>query len=208
MGRRSAHTAEELRELIIQAATELIQESGFGGLSAREIARRISYSPGTLYNVFEDLDDLVLTIEGRLLDKLTQALSDVPAGADPSDKVRRLAEVYVEFTRENPKLWNLLFEHHLPAGREVPAWYREKLEGLMSKVEDALQPLARDVDPETVRRSAKTLWAGVHGITSLSTADKLQIISTDSAGALLDDLVNTHLAGLEAMRHRQAETSP
>ncbi len=158
--------------------------------------------------MFEDLDDLVLTIEGRLLDKLTQALSDVPAGADPSDKVRRLAEVYVEFTRENPKLWNLLFEHHLPAGREVPAWYREKLEGLMSKVEDALQPLARDVDPETVRRSAKTLWAGVHGITSLSTADKLQIISTDSAGALLDDLVSTHLAGLEAMRHRQAETSP
>ena len=208
MGRRSAHTAEELRELIIQAATELIQESGFGGLSAREIARRISYSPGTLYNVFEDLDDLVLTIEGRLLDKLTQALSDVPASADPADKVRRLAEVYVEFTRDNPKLWNLLFEHHLPAGREVPAWYREKLEGLMSKVEDALQPLARDVDPETVRRSAKTLWAGVHGITSLSTADKLSIISTDSAGALLDDLVNTHLAGLEAMRHRQAATSP
>lgn len=209
MGRRSAHTAEELRELIIQAATELIRESGFGGLSAREIARRISYSPGTLYNVFEDLDDLVLTIEGRLLDRLTEALSDVPATADPADKVRRLAEVYVDFTRGNPKLWNLLFEHHLPAGREVPVWYREKLEGLMSKVEDALQPLAGDdADREMVRRSAKTLWAGVHGITSLSTADKLSIISTESAGALLDDLVSTHLAGLEAMRHRQAETSP
>jgi AcrR family transcriptional regulator len=208
MGRRSAHTAEELRELIIQAATELIQESGFGGLSAREIARRISYSPGTLYNVFEDLDDLVLTIEGRLLDKLTQALSDVPASAEPAEKVRRLAEVYVDFTRGNPKLWNLLFEHHLPAGREVPAWYQQKLEGLMSKVEDALQPLAGDVDPEVVRRSAKTLWAGVHGITSLSTADKLSIISTDSAGALLDDLVSTHLAGMEAMKHRQPAASP
>jgi AcrR family transcriptional regulator len=208
MGRRSAHTAEELRELIIQAATELIQESGFGGLSAREIARRISYSPGTLYNVFEDLDDLVLTIEGRLLDSLTQALSDVPASDDPAEKVRRLAEVYVSFTRGNPKLWNLLFEHHLPAGREVPTWYREKLEGLLSKVEDALQPLAGDVDPEIVRRSAKTLWAGVHGITSLSTADKLSIISTDSAGALLDDLVSTHLAGLEAIRQRQVATSP
>jgi AcrR family transcriptional regulator len=209
MGRRSAHTAEELRELIIQAATELIQESGFGGLSAREIARRISYSPGTLYNVFEDLDDLVLTIEGRLLDQLTSALTDIPPGGDAGDKVRRLAEVYVAFTRGNPKLWNLLFEHHLPAGREVPAWYQQKLEGLMSKVEEALQPLVgEDVDPEMVRRSAKTLWAGVHGITSLSTADKLSIISTDSAGDLLDDLVSTHLAGLEAMRHRQAAASP
>ena len=209
MGRRSAHTAEELRELIIQAATELIQESGFGGLSAREIARRISYSPGTLYNVFEDLDDLVLTIEGRLLDQLTSALADIPPGGDAGDKIRRLAEVYVTFTRGNPKLWNLLFEHHLPAGREVPAWYQQKLEGLMSKVEEALQPLVgEDVDPEMVRRSAKTLWAGVHGITSLSTADKLSIISTESAGALLDDLVSTHLAGLEAIRHRQAAASP
>lgn len=208
MGRRSAHTAEELRELIIQAATELIQESGFGGLSAREIARRISYSPGTLYNVFEDLDDLVLTIEGRLLDQLTSALAEIPEGGDPGDNVRRLAEVYVNFTRGNPKLWNLLFEHHLPAGREVPAWYRQKLEGLMSKVEEALQPLAGEVDPEMVRRSAKTLWAGVHGITSLSTADKLSIISTESAGDLLDDLVSTHLAGLEVIKHRQAEAAP
>lgn len=205
MGRRSAHTAEELRELIIQAATELIQESGFGGLSAREIARRISYSPGTLYNVFEDLDDLVLTIEGRLLDQLLSELGEVPDNADPSEKVRRLAEVYVNFTRGHPKLWNLLFEHHLPAGREIPAWYRQKLEALMSKVEEALQPLADDVDPETVRRSAKTLWAGVHGITSLSTAEKLSVISTESAGPLLDDLVSTHLAGLAAIRSRRAQ---
>ncbi len=78
MGRRSSHTPEELRELIIQAATDLIEHGGLTGLSAREIARKIGYSPGTLYNVFADIDDLILTIEYRLLERLSLRLADVP----------------------------------------------------------------------------------------------------------------------------------
>ena len=198
MGRRSVHTAGELRELILEASTGLIEGAGLAGLSAREIARRINYSPGTLYNVFENLDDLVLTIEGQLLDRLSAVLAEVPVNGDARDRVHRLAERYLKFTQENPKLWNLLFEHHLPKGHEAPAWYQQKLEALMGQIEQALAPLMAGADAKTVRRSARALWAGVHGITSLSTADKLSNISTDAAGALLDDLISTYLAGLSA----------
>ena len=198
MGRRSVHTADELRELILEASTDLIKETGYTGLSAREIARRINYSPGTLYNVFENLDDLVLTIEGRLLDQLLAALSESVANADPRERVHRLAARYLKFTHENPRLWNLLFEHHLPSGREVPAWYQQKLESLLGEVERALAPLMSGMDPQAIRRSARVLWSGVHGITSLSTADKLSIIPRDSASGLLDDLIGTYLAGLRA----------
>lgn len=201
MGRRSVHTADELRELILQASTELIEHHGLSGLSAREIARRIDYSPGTLYNVFENLDDLVLTIEGRLLDQLSETLSAIPNGsADPKEWVHKLAAAYIRFTHDNPKLWNLLFEHHLPEGQDVPAWYQQKLEALMSRVEEAIAPLMRDSDPQAVRRAARILWAGVHGITSLSTADKLSIVSTDAAASLVDDLVGTYLRGLESQK--------
>ena len=203
MGRRSVHTADELRELILQASTELIESHGLAGLSAREIARRIDYSPGTLYNVFENLDDLVLTIEGRLLDRLSAALADVAAAsADPRERVLRLASAYLKFTHGNPKLWNLLFEHHLPPERDVPPWYQQKLEGLLSRVEEALAPLIGAGDPQALKRAARVLWAGVHGITSLSTADKLSIVSTEAAGALVEDLVRTYLAGLEQQKNK------
>ena len=201
MGRRSVHTADELRELILNASTELIEHHGLAGLSAREIARRIDYSPGTLYNVFDNLDDLVLTIEGRLLDRLSQELSNVASQtSDPRERVLRLADTYIKFTHANPKLWNLLFEHHLPPGHDVPVWYQQKLEDLMSRVEDALAPLMGVSDPQASKRAARVLWAGVHGITSLSTADKLSIVSTEAAGALVDDLVRTYLAGLDRQR--------
>lgn len=204
MGRRSVHTAEELRELILQAATELIESEGLAGLSAREIARRIGYSPGTLYNVFDNLDDLVLTIEGRMLDRLAAQLREIGADGDPQDRLRRLAQAYLRFTHENPRLWNLLFEHHMPASAEVPASYQAKLEGLMARVEDALAPVMGNEDPAALKRAARVLWAGVHGITSLSTTDKLSSISTEAAGPLVDDLVTTYLAGLQRQRRDDA----
>lgn len=201
--RRSA-TAEELRELIIAASTELIQESGLSGLSAREIARRINYSPGTLYNSFENLDDLVLTIEGRLLDDLLGALAAVPKAGDARERVHKLARCYLAFAWNNPKLWNLLFEHHIPLERSVPESYRKKFEALMSKVEDALRPLSQGMGAEDLKRSARVLWAGMHGISTLSATDKLSIITESDANELMDDLVRNYLNGFEDPALRKA----
>ncbi len=197
MGRRSVHTPEALREHILKAATELIATTGLSGLSAREVARRIGYSPGTIYNVFVNLDDLILTIEARMLDELSRALDALPVNTDPRAHLLQLAHVYLNFTHRSPLLWNLLFEHHLPPGFDIPPEYREKLDGLLSRIEDALRPLAGTADESELKRRARVLWAGVHGITSLSTADKLSAVTTETAWPLVKDLVETYLDGLK-----------
>lgn len=197
MGRRSIHTPDELRELIIQAATDIVEQDGLSGLSAREIAKRINYSPGTLYNVFENLDDLLLTIEARLLDRLAHRLDDIDTTGTPQQRLCRLAEAYLSFTQDNPKLWNLLLEHRLPAGREIPDWYRAKLGSLLTPLKDALTPLLDGFDTHDKEQAARTLWAGVHGITSLSTTAKLSPITNHAAGQTVDDFVTTYIAGLK-----------
>jgi AcrR family transcriptional regulator len=203
MGRRSTHTPHQLRDLILEATQDIIVTQGLSGLSAREIARRIGYSPGTIYNMFENLDDVVLHVEARLLDALDARLSAVLQEGQKGDTVRLLAQAYLAFTHERPKLWNLLFEHHLPAGTELPSWYQQKLEGLMARIESALAPVfgpGRDADRQ---RTARVLWAGVHGITSLSTADKLSVVTTESASKMVDELVSVYLAGLAAHGAKQ-----
>jgi AcrR family transcriptional regulator len=198
MGRRSSHTPQQLRELILEAAYAIIETHGLAGLSAREIARRIGYSPGTIYNMFSNLDDVVLHIEGRVLDALDARLEVVlQEPGTGEERVKRLAQAYLAFTHEKPKLWNLLFEHHLPIGAELPDWYQQKLERLLMRVEQGLTPLMpAQVGEAERKRAVRVLWAGVHGITSLSTADKLSIVTTDAAGRLVDDLVSTYLNGL------------
>lgn len=196
MARRPTHAPGELREMILAEATRLIEEHGLAGLSAREIAKGISYSPGTIYNAFENLDDVILTIEARLLDKLDAHLKEIPAQDGSKDPhVVRMAMAYLAFTRENRKLWNLLFEHYLAADK-APDWYQSKLDGLMSNIESALfASMPRASAPE-IKRSARVLWAGVHGITSLAAADKLANVTTDTAQEMVRNLVETYLAGL------------
>jgi AcrR family transcriptional regulator len=200
MGRRSTHTPQQLRELILDAAQDIIEAQGIAGLSAREIARRIGYSPGTIYNMFENLDDVVLNIEARVLDALDQRLAGLLNDGDASSRVTQLALAYLAFTHEKPKLWNLLFEHHLPAGSALPAWYQQKLETLMGRVEAALAPEFGPGQDRERERAARVLWAGVHGITSLSTADKLSVVTTETATRLIEDLVATYLCGLAGAR--------
>lgn len=198
MGRRSTHTPEQLRQLILDAAEAIIVAQGLAGLSAREIARRIGYSPGTIYNMFENLDDVVLNVEARVLDALDERISTVPKTGSPHDRVLNLAQAYLAFTHERPKLWNLLFEHYMPGGIDTPPWYQEKLERLMSRVEEAVAPAFPDSAVLERQRAARVLWAGVHGITSLSTANKLSNVTTEAAGMLVIDLVQNYLAGVAA----------
>lgn len=200
MGRRSSHTPQQLRDLILEAAQEIIESEGLSGLSAREIARRIGYSPGTIYNMYQNLDDVILHVEARVLDSLEMRLGGIVKSASGPAALPELARAYLAFTQEKPKLWNLLFEHHLPAGTDLPGWYQEKLEGLLRRVEEALAPLFPAGNEVERHRAARVLWAGVHGITSLATADKLSIVTSEAASRLIDDLVQTYLKGLEAGR--------
>jgi len=198
MGRRSSHTPEELRELIIDAATDVIERTGLAGLSAREIARRIGYSAGTLYNVFADIDDLVLTIEQRLLEKLALRLNEVPKTTDATQHLCDLAAAYLAFTQERPRLWNLLFEHHMPHDWKVPPNFQARMDALLGIVEQGLVPITANADPARTQRAARVLWASVHGITSLGTADKLTNVTAENAALLVDDAVRTYVRGLQA----------
>lgn len=202
MGRRSSHTPEELRELILQVATEIIEHDGLGALSARQIARRIGYSAGTLYNVFSDLDDLILTVESRLLDNLAARLTQVPPSIDRVQHLCDLATAYLAFTQEQPRLWNLLFEHHMPTGRPIPPAFHARMEALLTLVERAVEPLIQPPDTDRAHRAARVLWASVHGITSLATADKLTNVTPENAAVLVDDLMRTFLNGLQ-QEHRR-----
>jgi AcrR family transcriptional regulator len=202
MGRRSSHTSQELRGMILDAARDIIETQGLVGLSAREIARRIGYSPGTIYNIYDNLDDVILHVEAGVLDALEVRLAEVLKTASGPEALPELARAYLAFTHEKPKLWNLLFEHHMQAGADVPGWYQQKLEGLLARIEEALAPLFPEGAEADRQRAARVLWAGVHGITSLSTADKLSIVTSEAAGRLIDDLVKTYLLGVKASQPR------
>jgi AcrR family transcriptional regulator len=201
MGRRSDHSKEELYELALWAARGIIEADGARALTARNVADAMGYSPGTLYNLFENLDDLITHLNGRLIDDMADALAELPADEDPRDNLTRLLHRYLSFIGERANLWALLFEHTIPGGR-VPEWYQRKVEKVLAVLEGALAPAFAPGDADGPKRSARVLWASLHGIWSLGSSGKLDVLTSDTATDMAENLIATYVAGLEARRER------
>jgi len=200
MARRSDHSREELYELAMQAARRIVEVDGFRGLTARNVADAIGYSPGTLYNVFENLDDMIVHLNGRTLDELHAALAFASLKGDPTSDIRLLLDVYLGYLEKHPHLWKMLFEFSLPDGRELPDWYELKVSKVLGLVEKALAPLFTADEVQEKRNAASVLWAGLHGICSLSDTGKLQVVTTQSVPDMAESLTTNFIAGLSAIR--------
>lgn len=196
MARRSDHSRDELYELVLAAARRIVENEGLRGLTARNVAVAVGYSPGTLYNLFENLDDLIVHLNGRTLDHLGQRLAALELSGEPEADVLALLDCYLAFETENQHLWNVLFEHKGPAGAVLSDWYIAKVGRVLGVLEDALSPLFRGDAGDGKRLAARTLWASLHGITSLSQSEKLEVITRETPRRMAQHLAVHYVAGL------------
>ncbi len=208
VGRRSDHSREQLYELALNAARDIIEAEGYRALTARNIADRIGYSAGTLYNLFENLDDLIVHINGRTLDDMYAGLAGAEMGADPGSNLRELLARYLDFIGKRRDLWALLFDHSLPAGQRAPDWYSRKIDKVISVLESALAPAFKPGDDTGPKHSARVLWASLHGICSLAESRKLDLLTSASATDMAHTLFDTYLAGLNARRGECSDHRP
>lgn len=162
MGRRSDHSREELSRLIITEGHKHMAEVGFARFSAREVAKRIGYSIGTIYNVFGTHDALVLAINTRTFQFWADHLRRLLETAQ-GDRIQVLVEAYFSFARENRNVWMAIYDHHLPPDAIMPedeATQRGELtEIVLREVTAVLPEKARSDAP----RLARSLIATVHG---------------------------------------------
>jgi AcrR family transcriptional regulator len=181
MGRRSDHSRAELEAMIVSEGQKQIAETGFARFSAREVAKRIGYSIGTLYNVFGDYDTLILAINGRTMQLWARFLKDRLDSAKPEDdRLAVLVRGYFDFAQGNPHAWSAIYDHRLPLGAVPPDWYgelRAPLTGIViTEIASALPQSARHKAPDL----ARSLVATVHGHCALAISGTYTLLGGDS----------------------------
>ncbi|HRD67878.1 MAG TPA: TetR/AcrR family transcriptional regulator [Candidatus Competibacter sp.] len=196
MGRRNEHTREELREISLQAAEQLVAAHGLAGLSTRKVVASIGYTVGSLYMVFRNLDDLIVQMNERTLDalygKLATAVANRPS---PVAAIQALAQAYLSFALVETNRWLALYEHRLPEGQTVTDPFTEKVARMFELVQHHLALLCPQRPAADIALAARALWSGIHGICVLSLDRKLESVGGRSMQEVAGSLLDNYLAG-------------
>jgi AcrR family transcriptional regulator len=207
---KNRHAA--LRERLIDVAERTVATNGLAGLRARDLAREAGCAVGTIYNVFEDLDELILCVGSRTLAMLDTALGAVRLALsygspeDAADDLVRLALAYLEFAAKHTVRWRALFEHRMSEGRPLPQWFVDQQHALFAQVERPLVTLLPDLDPDARRTLARTLFSAVHGIVALGLEEKLVSLLLPDLRSQLAATVRAIATGRDQLRHQIASS--
>jgi AcrR family transcriptional regulator len=155
-------TREELSELIIREGHRQLSEVGFAHFSAREVAKRIGYSIGTLYNVFGSYDHLMLAINGRTLDLWRAALAARLEEAK-EDRLAQAIAAYFDFAIAHRHAWTALYDFRLPEGEPTPEFYAQKVAAITQIVVNEVASALPEARRSSVPALARSLLATVHG---------------------------------------------
>lgn len=101
--RRDVEKAE-MKQKIMTAAIEIIEQEGYEKLSIRKIASRIEYSPTTIYLYYKDkaeiIKDMAQKLYGKVMDNLSQ--QDTVVSAD--QKVHKMMRIFIQTLCEEPEM--------------------------------------------------------------------------------------------------------
>src|SRR6187455_2738824 len=76
----------KLRESLILAGERRIATGGLAGLKTRDLARDIGVANGAVYNLVEDMDELILRVGSHTLGRLDAALTAAEAQGPASPR--------------------------------------------------------------------------------------------------------------------------
>ena len=156
--RKSYHHGD-LRNALLKAAREVLEERGPSFVGLREISRRVGVSAPSAYHHFPSRDAIALGLAEQGASELAECLAVAPGMGN--DALLPYGEAYVAFARANPALYRLMFGEGFPAVSQYSKAMRELRQRSLDVMKLSLQirlPAAE------VPIAALFLWALVHGL--------------------------------------------
>ena len=157
----------DLRTHLLDLGEAVIVEHGLSALKARDLAKQADCSVGTIYNVFTDLHQLALAINGRTFARLGAQVST----AKPQDVENPRAQLVA-----NTNAWTALFEIDMAEGEDIPDWYMASLEALFDHIRRPVQALRPDLNAEDVEFLVRGLFSSIHGIVWLGLQKRISAV--------------------------------
>ena len=186
------------REALVVAAEKAISTRGLSGLKSRELAAEIGVANGAVFNLVDDMDELILRVGSRTLARLDAALSAAESNGAPSpaETLVRIAVAYCDFAADNLELWRALFEHRMAPDKPIPEWAIEEQMNLFRHIYHPLAKCFPKWSADELGITARSLFAAVHGMVSLGLEQKLIAVPVAALRDEIATIVKATVKGL------------
>lgn len=187
MAGKVAARREVLRQSLIDIAKMRIARDGLSALRARDLATDAGCAVGAIYNVFGDLNDLVLTVNADTFRAIGRDVAESLSEADqtPVQQLIVMSQAYHRFAAQNYYLWRALFDLERPKGEAAPDWYLGEMGQLFTFIHDPLGAAFPKMNENQLALLTKALFSSVHGIVLLGLDDA----SAGVQSANIDDMI-------------------
>ena len=146
------------RNAILAVALDELANGGIRNLSLRNIAATLGLAPNALYRYFSDRAALEAALADECARRLEVVLRKATHGADAAKSIRRMADTYLRFAKENHNLYEVFMSFHTPdhAGSPRQSLWRFTVEQVQ-----------RITGETHAGEAAVALWALLHGAATL-----------------------------------------
>lgn len=195
---------------ILEAATAMLVESGYEGLSMRKLGARVGLSQAAIYRHYRDKADLVGKIIESGYRRLLAKIEALPAlGSDPAAELAAGIRAYVDFALDSPDLFKAVLLQDLgPAKGAIEAFTpgvsrRRRTFALLTA------QIGRGVEaglfaPCDLELTAQALWSAMFGLAARMAMEGDG--PPESRRAVIERSIELLLSGLAAGPGSREET--
>jgi len=211
-GGKAAYHHGDLRNALIDAATDLARDGGPEAVVLRAAARRVGVSPTAAYRHFAGQAELLHAVKELGQQRLTESMEaaaaqPAPSGSGPEAelRVRSIGRAYLAFARREPGLYRVAFcrdplrvsspDGAIDPGEEGTWGFRSfdiLVQALDALVEQGRMPVRRRAGAEL------SAWAIVHGLAMLFLDGPLSQLTAEETEAVAERAFDVLIAGFTA----------
>jgi len=183
---------------IIQAANRLLKSQGIDAVTMRGVAELVSVTPMALYRHYSDRAVLLNALADDGFLRLSALLKNKRITGTLENRLIKMAEIYLDLSLENPKLFELMFLTKRKGARVYPRDFKARSSPTATLVADALAEgmASGEFKKDDHWEICFELGALTHGLIMLYIGERIEI-SASEFRALYRRSIRRHIHGIQ-----------
>jgi len=172
----------DLSRALVDAARRILEAEGPAALSLRAVAREAGVSPAAPYHHFRDKTELLEAVAHGGWETMSDAICEARrTSSDPREAMTAIGLAYVNFARNNPALYRLMYDTSRDR-TSMPDHSKEESGGY-NQVQEALVEAGADPsDVGELELATIASWCAVHGLAEMCNFKEFQPLKEAMGG--------------------------